>query len=74
MFQKGSQMLKNEKKYGLATKAIHAGQEPDKSTGVIMAPIYASSTYVQESPESKGYEHSRTQILLEQRTRNALQT
>ena len=55
-------MLKNEKKYGLATKAIHAGQEPDKSTGAIMVPIYASSTYVQESPgKHKGYEYSRTQ-------------
>ena len=55
-------MLKNEKKYGLATKAIHAGQEPDKTTGAIMVPIYASSTYVQESPgKHKGYEYSRTQ-------------
>ena len=54
-------MLKNEKKYGLATKAIHAGQEPDKSTGAIMVPIYASSTYVQESPgKHKGFEYSRT--------------
>ena len=54
-------MLKNEKKYRLATKAIHAGQEPDKSTGAIMVPIYASSTYVQESPgKHKGYEYSRT--------------
>ena len=51
-------MLKNEKKYRLATKAIHAGQEPDKSTGAIMVPIYASSTYVQESPgKHKGYEY-----------------
>ncbi len=55
-------MLKNEKKYGLSTKAIHAGQEPDKTTGAIMVPIYASSTYVQESPgKHKGYEYSRTQ-------------
>ena len=55
-------MLKNEKKYRLATKAIHAGQEPDKTTGAIMVPIYASSTYVQESPgKHKGYEYSRTQ-------------
>ena len=55
-------MLKNEKKYGLANGgAIHAGQEPDKSTGAIMVPIYASSTYVQESPgKHKGYEYSRT--------------
>ena len=55
-------MLKNEKKFGLSTKAIHAGQEPDKTTGAIMVPIYASSTYVQESPgKHKGYEYSRTQ-------------
>ena len=55
-------MLKNEKKYRLATKAIHAGQKPDKTTGAIMVPIYASSTYVQESPgKHKGYEYSRTQ-------------
>ncbi|MEC8100330.1 MAG: PLP-dependent aspartate aminotransferase family protein [Pseudomonadota bacterium] len=55
-------MLKNEKKYGLATKAIHAGQKPDPSTGAIMVPIFASSTYVQDSPgKHKGYEYSRTQ-------------
>ncbi len=54
-------MLKNEKKQGLATKAIHSGQEPEKSTGAIMVPIYATSTYVQESPgKHKGYEYSRT--------------
>ena len=45
-----------------ATRAIHAGQEPDPSTGAIMPPIYATSTYVQESPGvHKGYEYSRTQ-------------
>ena len=55
-------MLKRNNKRGLATKAIHEGQEPDKSTGAIMTPIYASSTYVQESPgKHKGYEYSRTQ-------------
>ncbi len=47
---------------GFATRAIHAGQEPDPSTGAIMVPIYATSTYVQESPgRHKGYEYSRTQ-------------
>jgi cystathionine beta-lyase/cystathionine gamma-synthase len=47
--------------FGLATRAIHAGQHPDKSTGAIMTPIYATSTYVQESPgKHKGYEYSRT--------------
>ena len=43
-------MLKNFRKKGIATRAIHAGQEPDKSTGAIMVPIYATSTYVQKSP------------------------
>jgi len=48
-------------KQGLATRAIHAGQAPDPSTGAIMTPIYATSTYVQESPgKHKGYEYSRT--------------
>jgi cystathionine gamma-lyase len=45
-----------------ATRAIHAGQAPDPTTGAIMPPIYATSTYVQESPGvHKGYEYSRTQ-------------
>lgn len=47
---------------GLGTRAIHAGQHPDPTTGAIMTPIYATSTYVQESPgKHKGYEYSRTQ-------------
>jgi cystathionine gamma-lyase len=47
---------------GLGTRAIHAGQAPDPTTGAIMTPIYATSTYVQESPgKHKGYEYSRTQ-------------
>lgn len=46
----------------MATRAIHAGQHPDPSTGAIMPPIYATSTYVQESPgKHLGYEYSRTQ-------------
>jgi cystathionine beta-lyase/cystathionine gamma-synthase len=45
-----------------ATRAIHAGQSPDPTTGAIMTPIYTTSTYVQASPgEHKGYEYSRTQ-------------
>lgn len=45
----------------LATRVIHAGQHPDPSTGAVMTPIYATSTYVQESPgKHKGYEYSRT--------------
>ncbi len=44
------------------TRAIHAGQYPDPSTGAIMMPIYATSTYVQQSPGvHKGFEYSRTQ-------------
>jgi cystathionine gamma-lyase len=45
-----------------ATKVIHAGIEPDPSTGAIMTPIYQTSTYVQEAPGvHKGYEYARTQ-------------
>jgi cystathionine gamma-lyase len=54
--------MKNNAKQGLGTRAIHAGQSPDPSTGAIMTPIYATSTYVQSSPGvHKGYEYSRTQ-------------
>ncbi|MCX2575130.1 cystathionine gamma-synthase [Pedobacter sandarakinus] len=43
-----------------ATKAIHAGQEPDPTTGAVMTPIYQTSTYYQKSPgDNKGYEYSR---------------
>jgi cystathionine gamma-lyase len=43
------------------TRAIHAGQAPDPTTGAIMTPIYATSTYVQRSPgENRGFEYSRT--------------
>ena len=46
---------------GFATRAIHAGQSPDPTTGAIMTPIYATSTYVQEAPgEHKGFEYSRS--------------
>lgn len=48
-------------KQHIATRSIHAGQSPDPHTGAIMTPIYATSTYVQESPgHNKGYEYSRT--------------
>lgn len=48
--------------HGLGTRAIHAGQSPDPSTGAIMVPIYATSTYVQQSPGvHQGYEYSRSQ-------------
>lgn len=54
-----------------ATRAIHAGQEPDPVTGAIMTPIYQTSTYVQESPgKHKGYAYARgknpTRTALEQ--------
>ena len=53
-------MKKNQRHLG--TRAIHAGQSPDPSTGAIMVPIYATSTYVQKSPGvHQGYEYSRTQ-------------
>ncbi|MBV8968662.1 MAG: PLP-dependent transferase [Verrucomicrobia bacterium] len=45
----------------LATRVIHAGQEPDPSTGAIMTPIYQTSTYVQESPgRHRGYDYARS--------------
>ncbi len=45
----------------LQTRVIHAGQHPDPVTGAVMTPIYATSTYVQESPgKHKGFEYSRT--------------
>src|SRR5690606_33128498 len=47
--------------WGLGTKAIHAGQSPDPSTGAVMPPIYATSTYAQASPGvHQGFEYSRT--------------
>ena len=58
-------MSKNKKApapHSLGTRAIHAGQSPDPSTGAIMTPIYATSTYVQKSPGvHQGYEYSRSQ-------------
>ena len=45
-----------------ATKVIHAGIEPDPSTGAVMTPIYQTSTYAQQSPgKHQGYEYARTQ-------------
>ena len=47
--------------WGLGTLAIHAGQSPDPSTGAVMPPIYATSTYAQTSPGvHQGFEYSRT--------------
>jgi cystathionine gamma-lyase len=50
-----------KKDLGFETRAIHAGQSPDPTTGAIMTPVFLSSTYVQKSPgDHKGYEYSRT--------------
>src|SRR5260370_18390771 len=47
--------------HGFSTRAIHAGQEPDPTTGATVVPIYATSTYTQAAPgQHKGYEYSRT--------------
>jgi cystathionine gamma-lyase len=55
-------MPKNTANLAFATRAIHGGQAPDPTTGAVMVPIYATSTYVQESPGvHKGFEYSRTQ-------------
>jgi cystathionine gamma-lyase len=49
-------------KPAFATRAIHAGQEPDPTTGAVMQPIYATSTFKQRSPgQHTGYEYARTQ-------------
>lgn len=53
--------FKSGSEHGLGTLAIHAGQSPDPSTGAVMTPIYATSTYVQSSPgEHQGFEYSRS--------------
>ncbi|HEY1772263.1 MAG TPA: cystathionine gamma-synthase [Gammaproteobacteria bacterium] len=55
-------MSTKDQRHHFATRAIHAGQSPDPTTGAVMQPIYATSTYAQESPgKHKGYEYSRTQ-------------
>jgi cystathionine gamma-lyase len=53
--------MSEAKPHGLGTRAIHAGQSPDPSTGAVMTPIYATSTYVQSSPGvHQGFEYSRS--------------
>jgi cystathionine gamma-lyase len=55
-------MSNDSRRDGFATRVIHAGQAPDPSTGAVMQPIYATSTYAQSSPGvHQGYEYSRTQ-------------
>ena len=54
-------MSSSSRSLGFATRCIHAGQEPDPSTGAVMPPIYTTSTYAQSSPGvHKGYDYSRT--------------
>lgn len=51
----------SQPKLGFATRTIHAGQSPDPTTGAVMAPIYANSTYVQQSPGvHKGFDYGRS--------------
>jgi cystathionine beta-lyase/cystathionine gamma-synthase len=53
--------MSTEKSHGFATRAIHAGQPPDPTTGAIMTPIYQTSTYVQQSPGvHKGFDYARS--------------
>ncbi len=53
--------MSDNKQLGLGTLAIHGGQSPDPSTGAVMTPIYATSTYAQSSPGvHQGFEYSRT--------------
>ena len=54
--------MSNNNAKGFGTRAIHAGQHPDPTTGAIMTPVYQTSTYVQDSPgvPTGGYEYSRT--------------
>jgi cystathionine gamma-lyase len=53
--------MKDHSKHAMATRVIHAGQQADPSTGAIMTPIFATSTYVQQSPgDHQGWEYSRS--------------
>jgi cystathionine gamma-lyase len=55
-------MTDGKNRLAFATRTIHAGQSPDPTTGAVMVPIYATSTYAQQSPGvHKGYEYSRSQ-------------
>src|SRR2546428_11488566 len=54
-------MMTTKNQLDFATRCIHAGQEPDPTTGAVMMPIYTTSTYVQQSPGvHKGYDYART--------------
>src|SRR3954471_9988577 len=54
-------MMTKKNQLDFSTRCIHAGQEPDPTTGAVMMPIYTTSTYVQQSPGvNKGYDYART--------------
>jgi cystathionine beta-lyase/cystathionine gamma-synthase len=58
----GDEKAPGGQRSGFATRVIHAGQSPDPTTGAVMPPIYATSTYAQRSPGvHQGFEYSRTQ-------------
>src|SRR6267143_4915544 len=62
---------KSDRELRFATRAIHAGQEPDPMTGAVTTPIHVTSTYAQVAPGiHKGYDYSRTDNPM----RTALQT
>ena len=57
-----TQIRPDDTAHGFATRAIHAGQHPDPTTGAVMTPVYQTSTYVQDGlGRHKGYEYARTQ-------------
>ncbi|MGE5091504.1 MAG: cystathionine gamma-synthase [Bacillota bacterium] len=57
-----TKILPADAQHGFATRAVHAGQRPDPTTGAVMIPVYQTSTYVQEGlGRHKGYEYARTQ-------------
>lgn len=63
--------MENHKRLGFATRAIHAGQEPDETTGAVIVPIYQTSTFAQQDiGVNKGYEYARSG----NPTRTALET
>src|SRR3954463_451034 len=54
-------MMTKKNQLDFSTRCIHAGQEPDPTTGAVMMPIYKTSTYVKQSPGvNKGYDYART--------------
>ena len=54
--------MTSRNRLGFATRCVHAGQENDPTTGAVMTPIYATSTYAQSNPGvHKGFEYSRSQ-------------